>query len=210
MPDLLIRLRLEIYSHWMETGRAPLASELSTALDQDVDSALDELAAAHTIVFEQGSKQIRMAHPFSAAPTPYAVRSEGISYWANCAWDSLGIAAMLGRDTEAPAVCAASGARRSGNPEWKSSRRRCRPSPRPGTSLLGRYRLHLTQYSRLPVGSGCGRMVRAHGIKTRRQHDTRAMLASFAIMVSTALASRLAAQERAGNRSRFRAGRAKR
>ena len=110
MPDLLIRLRLEIYSHWMETGRAPLASELSTALDQDVDSALDELAAAHTIVFEQGSKQIRMAHPFSAAPTPYAVRSEGISYWANCAWDSLGIAAMLGRDTEAPAVCAVSGA----------------------------------------------------------------------------------------------------
>jgi Alkylmercury lyase len=111
MADLLAALRLQIYGQWIATGRAPAEPELSAALHEDVAAGLDELAAAHTIVLEPGTRTIRMAHPFSAVPTAYRVASGGVSYWANCAWDSLGIAAMLGRDTEAMAQCADCGER---------------------------------------------------------------------------------------------------
>jgi Alkylmercury lyase len=48
-----------------------------------------------------------MTHPFSAVPTPYRVQcgSGSTSYWANCAWDAFGIAAILGRDTECICRC---------------------------------------------------------------------------------------------------------
>ncbi len=46
-----------------------------------------------------------MAHPFSAVETPYAVEAGGVSYWANCAWDALGIAAVIEKDTRAVARC---------------------------------------------------------------------------------------------------------
>lgn len=109
MQDHTAELRLRIYGHWIATGRAPLGDELSVALNRDVRPGLEELAAAHTIVLEAGTDTIRMAHPFSAIATAYGVESDGVSYWANCAWDSLGIAAMLGRDTDAMAQCAECG-----------------------------------------------------------------------------------------------------
>ena len=57
------------------------------------------------IVLAPGLKNIEMAHPFSALPTAYRVESGGVAYWANCAWDALGIAAILGRDTQSLARC---------------------------------------------------------------------------------------------------------
>ena len=111
----LAELRLEIYQRWIATGRAPTVEELTTAMQCDVTQGLDQLAEAHTIVLEPASESgrpaIRMAHPFSGVRTSYRVRSGGISYWANCAWDCLGIAALLGRDTHAIAQCADCGDR---------------------------------------------------------------------------------------------------
>ncbi len=57
------------------------------------------------IVLAPGTRSIWMAHPFSAVPTPYRVHSGGVSYWANCAWDALGIAAILERDTHCECRC---------------------------------------------------------------------------------------------------------
>ncbi|HVB65760.1 MAG TPA: organomercurial lyase [Nitrolancea sp.] len=39
-----------------------------------------------------------MANPLSAVPTPYMVRVNGRTLYANCAWDALGIPAMLAAD----------------------------------------------------------------------------------------------------------------
>jgi hypothetical protein len=39
-----------------------------------------------------------MANPFSAIATNYQVYANGQSYWANCAWDALGIPAALQSD----------------------------------------------------------------------------------------------------------------
>ena len=115
MDTFLAELRLQIYRRWIATGRAPAVDELSAAMQGDVTQGLDQLAEANTIVLEpvikRGTRIIRMAHPFSGVPTAYRVHSGGIFYWANCAWDCLGIAALLGRDTEAVARCADCGDR---------------------------------------------------------------------------------------------------
>jgi hypothetical protein len=50
-----------------------------------------------------------MAWPFSGVETPFQVRANGRTYFANCAWDSLGIPAALHADAEIEAVCAQSG-----------------------------------------------------------------------------------------------------
>ena len=51
-----------------------------------------------------------MAHPFSGVPTPFRVEIGERSYWANCAWDALGIPAALAADARIAAVHAEDGA----------------------------------------------------------------------------------------------------
>jgi hypothetical protein len=100
---MLEALRLAIYASFVTTGEAPSASELAGAVGCDLGEAqlgLWQLAEAHAIVLALGGVEIEMAHPFSGVPTGYRVTSGGVGYWANCAWDALGIAAILGRDTE--------------------------------------------------------------------------------------------------------------
>jgi len=50
-------------------------------------------------VLHPGRFDIWVAHPFSLAPTPFWVTSARGSWWGNCGWCSLGIAAMLNEDT---------------------------------------------------------------------------------------------------------------
>jgi hypothetical protein len=50
-----------------------------------------------------------MANPFSNVETPFRVYASGKTYFANCAWDSLGIPAALGRDADVVAACAQCG-----------------------------------------------------------------------------------------------------
>jgi hypothetical protein len=105
MPALT---RVAIYRHLIATGRAPSVGEIAEQLGRDVTEVerdYTELAESRVITFAPSTRSIWMAHPFSARPTPYRVESGGISYWANCAWDALGIAAMLGRDTRCVCRC---------------------------------------------------------------------------------------------------------
>lgn len=102
-------VRLQVYRHFVEHGRAPSAGDLASALRLtagDVEQACLRLAEAHAIALDPKTKSIRMAHPFSGVPTRYPVEAGGVSYWANCAWDTLGIAALLRADTRAAAQCA--------------------------------------------------------------------------------------------------------
>ena len=105
-------VRVEIYRYLLATGCAPSASDVAATLGREpaeIEPAYAALAESRVITFAPATRAIWMAHPFSAAPTVYRVRSGGISYWANCAWDALGIAAMLGRDTRCLARCPQSG-----------------------------------------------------------------------------------------------------
>ena len=46
-----------------------------------------------------------MANPFSAAPTAYRVRADGRWWYANCAWDAIGICAALHVDGRIETSC---------------------------------------------------------------------------------------------------------
>jgi hypothetical protein len=62
------------------------------------------------LVLQNGSDEILMAAPFSSVPTPFVVRTSSQEYFANCAWDALGIPAMLREDAETVASCGCCGA----------------------------------------------------------------------------------------------------
>lgn len=51
-----------------------------------------------------------MAIPFSATPTDVTVKGPGVTWWANCAFDGLGIPALLGCDAVVETTCPQSGA----------------------------------------------------------------------------------------------------
>ncbi len=46
-----------------------------------------------------------MVPPFSGVETPFLVSVGGKSYFANCVWDALGIAAALHHDAEVATIC---------------------------------------------------------------------------------------------------------
>jgi hypothetical protein len=75
----------------------------------EVDAALVKLEEQHAIALAPTTRNVWMAHPFSAVPTPFAVVSANTTYWANCAWDMLAIPAILELDARAEPRCAESG-----------------------------------------------------------------------------------------------------
>jgi hypothetical protein len=92
------RVKLAIYHHFAETGHPPRPEEVAERADSDIESVLESyrrLRAQRLLVIEEDGRSIRMASPFSGVPTQHVVESEGIQYFANCAWDALGIAAAL-------------------------------------------------------------------------------------------------------------------
>jgi len=105
-------LRAEVYRRLADTTRAPSLEEMAAWAGRsraDVVAALVALEANHHLALFPGRSGIWMAHPFSAVPTDYPVDTERGRYWANCAWDALGIPAILGMDGWTEARCASSG-----------------------------------------------------------------------------------------------------
>ena len=102
------RVRAQIYRHFVDTTHPPTAAEVAQALDatrDEVHGAFDRLGAARLLVLREGTREVSMAHPLSATPTPFRVEANGHTYYANCAWDSLGVAAMLDADARIEARC---------------------------------------------------------------------------------------------------------
>ena len=60
---------------------------------------------AHALVLQPDGTEIRMLNPFSAVETAYRVEAGGRSWFANCAWDALGIPAALHVDGRIDAAC---------------------------------------------------------------------------------------------------------
>ena len=76
---------------------------------EPVLAAWDRLRAGRAIVTGEDGVSIRMANPFSGIPTEHTFESAGVRYYANCAWDALGIPAALGRGGTVRSQCANSG-----------------------------------------------------------------------------------------------------
>jgi hypothetical protein len=106
------RIRLAVYRYFGANGRPPPYATIARQFDipaEEVRHAFRRLHEHHALFLDPGTDTIRMANPLSAVPTPYRVYVAGHRLWANCAWDSLGIPAMLHADARVEAVSAYSG-----------------------------------------------------------------------------------------------------
>jgi alkylmercury lyase-like protein len=101
-------VKLAVYRFFAETGRRPSPEDVGQRAGipaPDVLEAYGRLRAQRVLVLEDDGASIRMAPPFSGVETQHVVESEGISYFANCAWDSLGIPAALQRPATVLSRC---------------------------------------------------------------------------------------------------------
>lgn len=106
-------VRLTVYQHFAATGAAPNPAAVGDRLFLSPDAVRESyrnLRASRTLVLEQDGETIRMAPPFSGVPTQHRVVSDGVAYFANCAWDALGIPAALHRPAVVHSRCEQSGA----------------------------------------------------------------------------------------------------
>ncbi len=95
-----IQVKMTIYRHFAETGSRPTVDDVAKRVGSDVGSVRDaygRLCAQRMLVLESNGESIRMASPFSGVPTQHVVESGGIRYFANCAWDALGVVSALQR-----------------------------------------------------------------------------------------------------------------
>lgn len=105
-------VRTRIYDRFARTGAAPALGELAAELEvtlHKVEEALQRLFEAHEIAALPSGGGVWMANPFSAVPTDYVVTTPTMTCYANCAWDALGVPAILGTDGWTTTVCAESG-----------------------------------------------------------------------------------------------------
>lgn len=88
-----------ILRHLADRGFAPSVASLARDFEVHTDvmvRALRELQDVHGVVLHPHAPEVWIAHPFSTAPTPFAVKHAARIWWGNCAWCSLGVAALLG------------------------------------------------------------------------------------------------------------------
>jgi len=105
-------VRTLIYRIFAETGSAPALDELASETSSSVPAvrrSLERLYAAHEIAPLPDGEGVWMANPFSAIPTDYVVETPRITCFANCAWDALGVPAIVETDGWIRTRCARSG-----------------------------------------------------------------------------------------------------
>ena len=110
--DRLWEIRAFVYRHFAETAHPPAVEDVAARFElthEEAASAYEQLHQRHAFYLNPGTLEILMANPFSGVETPFRVRANGMTYFANCAWDTLGIPAALHVDAEIEAACAQSG-----------------------------------------------------------------------------------------------------
>ena len=106
--DLATRVRVHLYESFVAAGRPPTVAETAAALgvgEPDTEDAYRRLEQNRVIVLAPGTLDVWMANPLSAVPTAFRAEPERGSYWGNCAWDGLGVIAMLGGEGRLAATC---------------------------------------------------------------------------------------------------------
>ena len=103
--DLAWRATLQLYA---DLGRAPRVAELAarTGLTAGKLPALLSLLERRDLIgVDRTSGQVRLAYPFTQAPTEHRVELNGRTLRALCAIDALGVAAMYDTDVTIRSRC---------------------------------------------------------------------------------------------------------
>ena len=90
-----------ILDYILKKGHAPELPQLVqhfSVSEEVMTEALEALQEYHGVVLHPDQPKVWVIHPFSLAPTNFLVESARGSWWGNCAWCSLGVAALLKED----------------------------------------------------------------------------------------------------------------
>ena len=105
-------VRLALYREFVRTASPPTTEALAAGMQSstaEIRAALERLAAGKAIVLQPESREILMANPLCAVPTPFRVQTQEHSFFGSCVWDGLGIIAMLQSDSILDTSCACCG-----------------------------------------------------------------------------------------------------
>ena len=95
-----VELRIHIYDVLLDLGSPPRIADLARQFDvaeQDVREAIASLKIGKTVLPHPRTGEIWMAGPFAGEETGYRVSGKRATWFANCAWDMLGVA-MIARE----------------------------------------------------------------------------------------------------------------
>jgi hypothetical protein len=107
LSEIDYRVRLAIYTTFAEGG-IPLSAMLSSKLhipQQALRESYERLHNARAIVLDAHTREVAMALPFSAVPTPFRVLTEDKTWFASCAWDAFGIPNLMKCDAVLATTC---------------------------------------------------------------------------------------------------------
>jgi len=106
--DRDLDVKIAVYAHFAEEARRPAPGEIARRVGCGVPEVLASYArlrAQRVLLLEEDGESIRMAPPFSGVPTQHVSVVGGRRYFANCAWDSFGIPAALGKEGTVESRC---------------------------------------------------------------------------------------------------------
>jgi hypothetical protein len=92
-------LRRFIYEEVFANGTPPTTGRIAAQFGVDAADARASLAGmkiGKTVLPHPTTGEIWMAGPFASGPTSYEITRDGKRWWGNCAWDMLGVAALVG------------------------------------------------------------------------------------------------------------------
>jgi len=102
-------VRKYVYDYFLRTGTAPTvrtsAAELGRS-EAELREAFAALAGTGALTLDTETGEIWRAAPFCAVPTGFLVNVGERRVWGTCAWDALGIPAVLHQQATMTASCA--------------------------------------------------------------------------------------------------------
>lgn len=112
LNDIDLTIRRIVYDRALAGHPIPLRAELASRAkvsEAEAAGSLDRLSDAHMLVLQRDGKEILMANPFSAVPTPFVAKIAGRKWFGNCIWDAMGVFAMVGAGGIIEASCGCCG-----------------------------------------------------------------------------------------------------
>jgi hypothetical protein len=104
-------VKLAVYRTTAQSGSVPHITQVAKLVGAPAGAVKDayaRLRARRLLLLEADGVTIRMAPPFSGVPTQHRVTVDGVDFYANCAWDALGIPAAMHRPGLVRSRCEAS------------------------------------------------------------------------------------------------------
>lgn len=101
-------LRVFVYDTIASRGRPPATTEIGAHFGitpDDARGAIVDARLGKTLFPDPNTGEIAIAGPVAGSPTIHRVTASGVTWFANSAWDMLGVSAMFGNEVTIESRC---------------------------------------------------------------------------------------------------------